>query len=55
VERDRVAAGVRDALDLDHNNGTGAAAGREPRCELVPSLLTGEDDPSLPIQAQDPR
>jgi hypothetical protein len=26
-----------------------------PRCQLVPSLLTGEDDPSLPIQAQDPR
>ena len=25
------------------------------RHELVPSFLTGEDDPSLPIQAQDPR
>jgi hypothetical protein len=55
VERDRVAAGVDDTPDLDHDNGTGAAAGREPRRELLPAVVPGQDDPSLPMQPQDPR
>src|SRR5215217_243935 len=55
VERDRVPARVGDALDLDHHHGTSAATGREPRRQLAPLLFTGQDDPSLPIEAQDPR
>src|SRR6266511_2290624 len=55
VARDRGAARIGDAPDIDHHHGTGTAVSREPRRQLVPSFRTGQHDPSLPIQAHDPR
>jgi hypothetical protein len=50
VQRDRVPAGVGDALDLDHDDGAGAAAGQEPGRELLPAVVPGQDDPARPYR-----
>jgi hypothetical protein len=55
IERHRIAAGVGDALDFDHDNGTGAAAGREPGRDLLPAVVSGHHQPALPVQPQNPR
>src|SRR5829696_432824 len=41
IARHRIAAGVGDPLDLDHDNGAGATAGREPGRDLLPPVVSG--------------